>query len=174
MRRVLGLNFLIQCDESQTEIIRFLVSSLVCSWRDGQNRSTESEVTTSRYSSNCERDHHAQHDPPSPGWRPLERTPPSRTDTALASTPHVSARPHGRGHPGAPCRPLGRATETRANYPSAQFDAAVRNMSGNAGAAAPRNGLAAGRTATSAENRRNIVERASGGGKGQGIIVDPR
>jgi hypothetical protein len=47
-------------------------------------------------------------------------------------------------------------------------------MSGNAGAAAPRNGLAAGRTATSAENRRNIVERASGGGNGQGIIVDPR
>ena len=47
-------------------------------------------------------------------------------------------------------------------------------MSGNAGAAAPRNGLAAGRTVKSAGNRQNIVERASGGGKSQGIVVDPR
>ena len=47
-------------------------------------------------------------------------------------------------------------------------------MSGNAGAAAPRNGLAAGRTVKSAGNRQNIVERASGGGKAQGIVVDPR
>ena len=93
---------------------------------------------------------------------------------SCCSTPHVSARPHGRGHPGAPCRPLRRATETRAKNHRTRLDAALRNMSGNEGAAAPRNGLAAGRTATSAENRRNIVERASGGGKGHGIIVDPR
>ena len=146
----------------------------MCSCRDRQNRSPESEVTNSRYSSERRRDHHGIMTHPIRAAGRLERTHPSRTYTARPSTPHVSARAHERGHPGAPCRFLKRATEKRAIYPRQRFTAALRNMSGNAGAAAPRNGLAAGRTVKSAGNRQNIVERASGGGKAQGIVVDPR
>ena len=97
------------------------------------------------------------HDPPIPGLRPHGEA---------ASLAHIHC---------ATFHAVWDSTHSKRKfYHSTRLIGALRNMSGNAGAAAPRNGLAAGRTVKSAGNRQNIVERASGGGKAQGIVVDPR
>ena len=174
MRRHFGCECLNEWYRPQNLVRRFSEYTRMLARRENQNRSPESEVTTSRYSDECRREPSWHHDPPIPGLRlPGEDASP-RTHTFGPLTPHIPSSQHRRGYPGAPCQSLERAGANRGRHPKPEHIGALRNMSGNAGAAAPRNGLAAGRTATSAENRRNIVERASGGGKGQGIIVDPR
>ena len=59
--------------------------------RENQNRSPESEVTTSRYSSNCKRDHHGIMTHPVRARGCLERTPP-RAHTLSAPLPHMFRR----------------------------------------------------------------------------------
>ena len=133
------------------------------------NRDSESEVTTPRYSDNCRREPSWHHDPPSPGARPPGEDAFPRTYTLGPLTPHVPSSAHGHGYPGAPCRSLERAGANRRRHLKRGLVCALRNMSGNAGAAAPRNGLAV----KLSEKRRKNVGTAGTTGRRQVPMTIP-
>ena len=92
-----------------------------------------------------------------------------RTHTFGPLTPHIPSSAHGRGYPGAPCRSLERAGANRRRHLKRGPIGTLRNMSGNAGAAAPRNGLAV----KSSEKRRKNVGTAGTTGRRQVPMTIP-